>query len=194
MVKGENMKLTMAERLARCRKNFWMWNQDSVVVQCVDCHRSFPIPYRYVCDAGGRVSRAKCESCGTDTCVPVLKDHETLACTEGVETVILIDHKTGQRLIADTIMKELAKTAGNKFEEEYCRRSELTKEEYDKDYITLPCHCGAEGCEGWACVCKGRLTIKAHAALYMTAQERSVMKERLELASLFTPSLFHNSG
>ena len=100
------MKLTMAERLARCRKNFWMWTTDSVVVKCLDCHRSFPIPYRYVCDVGGRVSRARCESCQTDTCVPVLKDHKTLACMEGAETVILEDHQTRQRLLADTIMKE----------------------------------------------------------------------------------------
>jgi formate dehydrogenase maturation protein FdhE len=100
------MKLTMAERLARCRKNFWMWTTDEVVVKCLDCGRQLPIPYQYVCDAGGRVSRAKCESCQTTTCVPVLKDHKTVSCLEGTEMVILIDHQTGQRLLADTIMKE----------------------------------------------------------------------------------------
>ena len=78
------MKKSMLQRRAQCQKNFWMWDQDQVVTKCVDCGRHLPIPYRFVCDAGGRITRAECPSCQTVTCVPVLKDHQTLACLTSV--------------------------------------------------------------------------------------------------------------
>lgn len=48
------------------------------------------------------------------------------------------------------------------FEQDYCESSNITKEEYDKYFVTLPCNCDFEGCKGWACVSNHPLVIKAH--------------------------------
>lgn len=53
------------------------------------------------------------------------------------------------------------------FEERYIKGSNLTKEEYDKELITMPCKCSASNCKGWAAVYKSPLSIKAHKDLYM---------------------------
>lgn len=53
------------------------------------------------------------------------------------------------------------------FENGYCERSEITLEEYQNYYVTLPCNCGHETCDGWASVKNKPLSIKAHKDLYM---------------------------
>lgn len=53
------------------------------------------------------------------------------------------------------------------FEKRYCERSEITIEEYREYEVTLHCHCGQGGCDGWAAVSNTPITIKAHNDLYM---------------------------
>lgn len=43
-------------------------------------------------------------------------------------------------------MKNMSK---EDFEEMYCENSDITIEEYNKYFITLPCDCGVEFCRGW---------------------------------------------
>jgi len=38
------------------------------------------------------------------------------------------------------------------FEQNYIERSRISKEEYYKYKITLPCDCGEDGCQGWAAI------------------------------------------
>ena len=52
------------------------------------------------------------------------------------------------------------------FETSYCKGSGITKEEYDKYFVTLPCRCDYEKCQGWACVTNMPKLIKAHNELY----------------------------
>lgn len=51
------------------------------------------------------------------------------------------------------------------FEENYCNKSHINIEEYDKYFVTLPCNCGDDTCKGWACVTKREASIKAHKEL-----------------------------
>lgn len=48
------------------------------------------------------------------------------------------------------------------FEELYCKKSGITKEWYDKYFVTLPCYCENEDCKGWACVGNSPFAIKIH--------------------------------
>lgn len=48
------------------------------------------------------------------------------------------------------------------FERGYCERSGITREEYERHYVTLPCDCDYEECEGWACVINHPVHIHAH--------------------------------
>jgi len=52
------------------------------------------------------------------------------------------------------------------FEKEYCENSDMTLEEYRESFVTLPCKCDYEYCQGWACVSNTPLAIKAHNELY----------------------------
>ena len=52
------------------------------------------------------------------------------------------------------------------FEKQYCKNSDMAIEEYRENFVTLPCKCGEEGCNGWACVCNSPLNIKTHKRLY----------------------------
>jgi hypothetical protein len=52
------------------------------------------------------------------------------------------------------------------FELGYIERSEITKEFYDNNFITLPCKCGNESCSGWACVSNNERMIKIHNDLH----------------------------
>lgn len=52
------------------------------------------------------------------------------------------------------------------FEDEYIKKSDLTKELYNEYFVTLPCNCHAEECQGWACVDNNPLSIKTHKELY----------------------------
>ncbi len=53
------------------------------------------------------------------------------------------------------------------FEENYCNKSHINIEEYNKYFVTLPCNCGEDTCKGWACVTKKESSIKAHRELYI---------------------------
>lgn len=53
-----------------------------------------------------------------------------------------------------------------KFEEEYCKRSGITLEDYHKYFVTLSCRCGEADCKGWAVVPNSPLSIKAHKENY----------------------------
>jgi len=37
-----------------------------------------------------------------------------------------------------------------KFEDGYISRSKVTKEFYDRHFVTVPCNCGEDVCDGWA--------------------------------------------
>ena len=41
------------------------------------------------------------------------------------------------------------------FESNYCGRSNITRDFYNKWFTTLPCACDYEGCRGWAAVRHG---------------------------------------
>lgn len=56
--------------------------------------------------------------------------------------------------------------SGEEFEVGYIKRSGITKEKYDKHFITMSCDCDAPNCKGWACVGNSPLLIKAHNDLY----------------------------
>lgn len=48
------------------------------------------------------------------------------------------------------------------FIEGYCRRSEITREAFDRDFVALPCNCEQDGCNGWAAVDNDQDAIKHH--------------------------------
>jgi hypothetical protein len=62
--------------------------------------------------------------------------------------------------------KEIRKHAIGKsrFEKEYCERSGITIEQYQKVFnmITLKCNCDEEECRGWAAVTNTPLLVKVH--------------------------------
>ena len=53
-----------------------------------------------------------------------------------------------------------------KFEEKYCKDSDITLQEYRESFITMPCNCGDKKCLGWSCVNNDELSIKNHKNLY----------------------------
>ena len=52
------------------------------------------------------------------------------------------------------------------FKEWYCYRSGITEEDFDDDFVVLPCKCDYEGCDGWAAVNNNSISIKVHNDLY----------------------------
>ena len=60
-------------------------------------------------------------------------------------------------------MKHITK---GEFEKNYCARSGITKEFYDKYYVTLPCACDYEECEGWAKIRNDPQSIDEHKRFY----------------------------
>jgi hypothetical protein len=38
----------------------------------------------------------------------------------------------------------------DEFENDYCKRSGWTVEKFRQRYVTLPCNCAEDHCEGWA--------------------------------------------
>ena len=52
------------------------------------------------------------------------------------------------------------------FEANYINLSGITQEFYDNNFVTMPCNCGDDACEGFACVSNNELSIKAHLDLY----------------------------
>lgn len=52
------------------------------------------------------------------------------------------------------------------FIENYCKKSNISKEEVLKTQVILPCNCNYEYCDGWAVVTNNKMSIKAHNDLY----------------------------
>ncbi len=53
------------------------------------------------------------------------------------------------------------------FEKEYSKRSDITLEFYHERFVTLPCNCKADMCNGLACVSNNKQSIKTHNDLYI---------------------------
>lgn len=53
------------------------------------------------------------------------------------------------------------------FIRQYCKNSDISIEEYNMYFITLPCKCFNNGCSGWACVNNDKISIKNHNKLYL---------------------------
>ena len=58
------------------------------------------------------------------------------------------------------------KISKEEFEIEYIKNSRITKEFYDKHFVTLKCECLEDSCQGWACVSKNPEFINRHEELY----------------------------
>lgn len=41
---------------------------------------------------------------------------------------------------------------GEEFERDYCEQKHITTEEYRRWFVTMPCACDYEGCQGWAAI------------------------------------------
>lgn len=52
------------------------------------------------------------------------------------------------------------------FEKGYIQRSGISEEYYQRNFVTLKCHCSSEVCQNWACVSNNPLSIKTHKELY----------------------------
>lgn len=50
----------------------------------------------------------------------------------------------------------------NEFEDNYTTRSNITKEQYNRWKVTLPCDCGENGCQGWAAISREPDSIHHH--------------------------------
>lgn len=50
----------------------------------------------------------------------------------------------------------------DEFEQGYCERSNISLKEYRRWYVTLPCACDYEGCQGWAAVRNDPYIIEHH--------------------------------
>lgn len=55
------------------------------------------------------------------------------------------------------------------FEQGYCKRSNILRASYNRYYVTLPCACDYEKCEGWGKVRNEPDSIKDHMFLYAPA-------------------------
>ena len=60
------------------------------------------------------------------------------------------------------------------FEAEYISRSKITPAFYHKHFVTLPCQCGADVCEGWAAVINKPENIDIHNKLYNRNTNNSI--------------------
>lgn len=52
------------------------------------------------------------------------------------------------------------------FIKQYCKNSQISKEEFEHYFIALPCNCGEKECNGWAAVQNTNFAIKKHNKLY----------------------------
>ena len=48
------------------------------------------------------------------------------------------------------------------FEIQYCVRSNIELSYYKRYFVTLPCRCDYEGCEGWAKISNDAASIENH--------------------------------
>lgn len=60
------------------------------------------------------------------------------------------------------------------FEAAYCARSEISREEYSRLFVSLPCCCNASSCKGWVAVNNNPDSIEMH-----MRQFRTPKKERM---------------
>ena len=58
------------------------------------------------------------------------------------------------------------------FEQGYCGRSNISREYYKQYFVTLPCACDYERCEGWAKVNNDPNSIKTHKMFYSPNREK----------------------
>lgn len=52
------------------------------------------------------------------------------------------------------------------FRAKYCKETGISIEEYDKYFVTLPCKCDYDQCEGWATIARDEQMIEYHNILY----------------------------
>jgi hypothetical protein len=54
------------------------------------------------------------------------------------------------------------------FEQEYCKKSGITLDQYHNEYnqITLPCNCDSKDCNGWVAVTNEPLLVECHMKIY----------------------------
>lgn len=64
------------------------------------------------------------------------------------------------------ISEAMKETSRESFIEDYCKRSEVTREWLDVNFVALPCNCGESNCNGWAMVGNNPESIKMHNELY----------------------------
>ncbi len=55
----------------------------------------------------------------------------------------------------------------HEFEQSYIKKSDLTLDDYNLNFVTLECNCGAKQCRGWAAVSNNPRSIKSHTDLYI---------------------------
>jgi hypothetical protein len=60
-------------------------------------------------------------------------------------------------------MSEITK---EQFINNYCSKSRMTREQFDKNLVALPCKCDSEDCKGWAAVFNDEMSVKIHFELY----------------------------
>jgi hypothetical protein len=60
----------------------------------------------------------------------------------------------------------MVKLTKEEFEASYLDNSNISKEMYDKFFVTLPCACNYEKCLGWAAVSNREDSIRIHNDLY----------------------------
>ena len=54
----------------------------------------------------------------------------------------------------------------SEFVEGYCVRSKLSKVDFYKYFVAIPCSCDDKSCKGWAAIGLNSLAIESHLALY----------------------------
>ena len=60
----------------------------------------------------------------------------------------------------------------SKFEKGYCRRSNISLKDYRQWFVTLPCVCDYDKCEGWAAIHNTPDMIALHMELYAPKEEK----------------------
>lgn len=71
----------------------------------------------------------------------------------------------------------------DEFIEGYCRRSEITREAFDRDFVALPCNCEQDGCNGWAAIDNDEDSIKHHMEFSAPLQARLEWERERAMAS-----------
>jgi hypothetical protein len=64
----------------------------------------------------------------------------------------------------------------------YIKRSDITKEVYDKFSVTLPCDCGNKDCKGWASL--PLTSVEWHFDFYVHAERRKEFEKTVDVQAL----------